>query len=522
MPQANKQTKMAPPKLPTVKLDTTLADLYRRASPSLSNKRVAQVLCGTNSGIALTSKFPRNRKYLYQDSPFNAADDERDTSPAARRTLAVKYLSLIPQRDAFIAGSGPVVMFNLAETDAQKKQDRTEAERTIAVLDEAQRPEVIFCPGPGEIPVEELGIDVVACKLMLDGLEGLPLVVPADVHWFLNSKAALAQSGLPTPVCEAVELEGHGGEAGLCCRECQQATAGFEVPALCEGERARWVEEQSRRVYDAVRDRRLPFVLKNQQTFGGAGTWMISTEAEREKLLDEFKGGVLRRLLSSVTSSNHHLKPGTILLSDMVAEPVGDYGVTFFVTEDPETNPIFLATSEQVVEGTAWIGSTIRYDRQDELKAKFTPLVRVIARWLRQHGYVGPAGADVLETAPHSHKCPESGGEGADFSHFHIVDLNVRTSGSLCLPLLRSHFQQRGMQSASSFSISTNKTRDEFMDLFREDFEAGNMLIVSWFEDRDAKGKVSSVADVAVGAKDGRELNEAIQKVRDATDEVTF
>ncbi|KAL8404685.1 hypothetical protein RB594_009520 [Gaeumannomyces avenae] len=537
-----------PVKLPTVRLDTTLAELYARASPRLAGKRVGQVLSGTNSGMGLSSNFPRNSKYLYQDSPFNSADADRDESEAARRELAVKYLSLIPQRDAFITGAAPVVLFNLGTDPDQRAQDRREAERTVAALGADQRPELIFCPGPAEIPVEEARLDLLACKLMIDGLERYDLVVPAETHWFLNSKAALAQSGLPTPVCDAIELSGHGAEAGLCCKACQRSTDGFVVPELCTGERGRWVDEESAKVYDAVRARPLPFVLKNQQTFGGAGTYMVNTEEDRARLLEELRGGVLRRLLSSVTASNSHLKPGTILLSQMVAEPIGDYGVTFFVTDrdDGDDDPIFLATSEQMTDGPAWIGSTINYARQDELRAKFGPLVRLVGRWLRSHGYVGPAGADVLETAPHAH----GDGDGDDcsghaaaaaaaapgdadrppseFPHFHIVDLNVRTSGSLCLPLLRGHFTSRGLWCASSFSVSVAKTREQFVRKFRAEFESGAMCIVSWYEDRrvpaDGKGEPSvlSLADVALGAENMEALGKAIDRVRNATDEVTF
>ncbi|KAL8377157.1 hypothetical protein RB595_008029 [Gaeumannomyces hyphopodioides] len=535
-----------PIKLPTVRLDTTLAELYARASPRLAGKRVGQVLSGTNSGIGLSNNFPRNSKYLYQDSPFNSADADRDESEAARRELAVKYLSLIPQRDAFITGAAPAVLFNLGTDPDQRAQDRREAERTIAALEADQRPELVFCPGPAEIPVEEAGIDLLACKLMIDGLERYDLVVPAETHWFLNSKAALAQSGLPTPVCDAIELSGHGAEAGLCCKACQQSTDEFVVPELCTGERGRWVDQESAKIYDAVRARALPFVLKNQQTFGGAGTYIVNTEEDRARLLEELRDGVLRRLLSSVTASNSHLKPGTILLSQMVAEPIGDYGVTFFVTDrEGDDDPIFLATSEQMTDGPAWIGSTINYARQDELRAKFEPLVRLVGRWLKSHGYVGPAGADVLETAPHAHKnggCSGHAAAGAatngaprdkdglasEFPHFHIVDLNVRTSGSLCLPLLRGHFTSRGLSCASSFSVSVAKTREQFMRKFQAEFESGAMCIISWYEDRrmpaDGRGEPSvlSLADIALGAEDMEALGKAIDRVRNATDEVTF
>ncbi|KAK1961542.1 solid-state culture-specific ATP-grasp domain-containing protein [Colletotrichum sublineola] len=554
------------PDLPTITLDTTLADLYRRASPKNADKRIAQVLCGVNSCAELSANIPRNAKYLYQDTPFNTVPpdescsrpEEEEQQQQQQQQLAVKYLSLIPQRDAFISGDTAVVLFHLDETDEQKAHDRREAERTISVLAEAQRPDLVFCAGPSAIPVKEAGIDMIAYKLVLDGLEGYDLVVPPDTHWFLNSKAALARSGLPTPRATIVEVDGLADEARLCCAPCTSggdapAAAGFVIPPACTGPRGKWFEAQRERILGALASHPLPFVLKNQQTFGGAGTYIVSTEAERDKLVADFRGGVLRRLLSSVTASNAHLRPAALVLSDLVEDPIGDYGLTFFVTDDG-SDPIFLAASEQLTDDAkAWIGSTINYARQDELKRKFGPLVKKIAAWLRSHNYVGPAGADVLETAPSKTVKPETNGQTTNgqttngetaanghksnghptnghtkadhaapeegFSHFHVVDLNIRTSGSLCLPLLRRHFTSRGLMSGSSFSISCRQGRDAFIDSFRDDLAAGRMCIVSWYED-PATG--ASLADVAVGAEDERGLKRAMQRVRDATEEVTF
>ncbi|KAK1997003.1 hypothetical protein LX36DRAFT_750042 [Colletotrichum falcatum] len=554
------------PGLPTITLDTTLADLYRRACPGSADKRIAQVLCGVSSRAALSANVPRNAKYLYQDTPFNTAPpDESRGGPGEdgrrrrrqqqqqqqreqQRQLAVKYLSLIPQRDAFISGATAVVLFHTDETEARKTHDRREAERTLSVLARAQRPDLVFCAGPSAIPVEEAGIDLIAYKLVLDGLaEGRHgLVVPPDTHWFLNSKAALARSGLPTPRAAILEVDGLACEARLCCAPC--AGGGdddddngdddeFVIPRACTGSRGKWLEAQTEAILAALASRPLPFVLKNQQTFGGAGTYVVATEAERGRLAAHLRGGVLRRLLSSVTAANVHLRPAALVLSDLVEDPVGDYGLTFFVAEDGGP-PVFLAASEQLTDDArAWVGSTIDYARQDELKGRFGPLVDRVAAWLRGHGYVGPAGADVLETAaaaPGDAKretdCRRTNGHRADadpdFPDFHVVDLNVRTSGSLCLPLLRRHFTSRGLMSASSFSISYGRQgqgggggRDGFVASFRDDLAAGRMCIVSWYED-PATGV--SLADIAVGAEDERGLREAMRRVRDATEEVTF
>jgi hypothetical protein len=351
-------------------------------------------------------------------------------------------------------------------------------------------------------------------------LERYNLIVPPDTQWFLNSKEALANSGLPTPKCEIVELAECGADASLCCALCRDTSTGkeFLIPTACEGARGRWFQEQCTRIYEALSVQRLPFVLKMQQTFGGAGTYIIHTETDRKKLIQDFRDGILRRLLSSITKANAHLRPGTLLLSELVAEPIGDYGLTFFVT-DNGSEPIFLAASEQITDNNkAWIGSTINYSRQQELEDKFGPLVQSIASWLRRYGYIGPAGADVLETRKLiSAETPRPVEDG--FSQFHIVDLNVRTSGSLCLPLLRGHFASRGLYSASSFSISVQKKREAFIEIFREEFEAGRMCILSWYDDLHSE---ISLADVAVGAKDEHQLKVAVQSIRDATDEVTF
>lgn len=523
--------------LPQIVLDTTLADLYRQA-PACANKRIAQVLCGVNAAFNLTANVPRNVKYLYQDGSFNSVVKNTSVSAGVqhKRQLAMKYLSLIPQRDAFICGDTNAVLFHLGDTPQATAHDKDEAERTLKVLAEYQRPNLIFCAGPSEIPIKDMGIDLIAHKIMLDGLESYKLVVHPETHWFLNSKLALAQSGLPTPDCEVIELKGHLEDVEKCCAACQDDPTAFPVSALCAGTRRKWLEEQSLLVLNAISRHPLPFVLKNQQTFGGAGTYLIRTEEERRQVLDDFRHGILHKLLSSVIRANAHLSPGTLILSDMVQNPIGDYGLTFFVT-DNINDPIFLGASEQMTDGNgAWIGSTINYGHQDDLKKKFWPLVRKIAAWLQSYNYIGPVGADVLETKPQTNNIITNGtgldstnpkiahtngtrGDTSPISHFHIVDLNVRTSGSLCLPLLHNHFTSRGLYSASSSSIATSHDRNSFISHFQNEFRSGRMCILSWFEDVVAG---MSLADIAIGAEDDTRLKQAMERVDKLTEAVTF
>ncbi|KAK3364491.1 hypothetical protein B0T25DRAFT_530339 [Lasiosphaeria hispida] len=505
--------------LPTIKLDTTLAELYRRASPKNANIRLGLVFCGVNSGLDLSPDFPRNTKFLYQDSPFNTVPRRELTTRNVdlQKSLAMKYLSLIPQRDAFIAGSAPVILFNMGQTTEQVEHDRREAEATISVLDRSQYPELVFCPGPERISMKEHGIDKITYKIVLDGLENYPLTHSLEIHWYLNSKAALALSGLPTPRVELIEAEGFGPLAKSCCTICTTDKGEmFFIPVGCTGNRGKWLNEQTARVIDAIKRRPIPFVLKNQQTFGGAGTWVVTSEEKKKELLDDFSSGegALRKLLSQVTEVNHHMKPGSIIISDLVADPIGDYGLTFLTTDTGEA--VFLAASEQMTDdNNAWIGSTINYSHQQELHDKFLSLMQRTAKYVADHGYCGPVGIDILETK----EAGQTASHNGEATAYHIVDLNVRTSGSLSLPLLKGHFSDRGLSCASSFSITVKGGRGGFIRRWRPEFESGKMFILSWYEDTETN---ESIADVVVGGEDEKALQRLMNRVRNTTEDVTF
>ncbi|KAI0394855.1 hypothetical protein F5Y17DRAFT_231023 [Xylariaceae sp. FL0594] len=532
---------MARPKLPTITLDTTLTDLYRRAGPRYRDKKVAQVMCPVNSVIRLSKHIPRNEKYLYQDSVFNECSREDgtiDLSPQSEREWAMTYIALAPQRDAFLSGDTTVVMFYVSgDSEAQQAHDREETEKTMSVLPGAQKPKFVFCLGPGDIPVQENEIDLLAYKLASDALEGYDLTVPLNLGWYINAKEALALSDLPTPRCELIKVEGHGNIP--CCEICRKRES-FVIPLGCTGERGRWFEKQSSRIIQKLSSHALPFVFKNQQAYGGAGTYIIRNEEDRAKLLQQQKNGALRRLLSYINEHNQHLGPATIILSEYVENEVGNYGLSFFVTEDADA-PIFLAVTEQILlHGKHYIGSSIQYDRQEGLKGKFGGLVKDMARWYRRHGYVGPVGVDVLETASSGSDGKHIRGEaGADMQNgeqdgsgedpaveigkpkpkFHVLDLNARTSGQLCLPLLRTHFTSRGLDCAASFFMRILKRRDDFIKLFEREFETGKMCILSWYDDPESE---ISFGNVVIGAEDIERLAVWMQRIRGISEEVKF
>ncbi|KAH6855382.1 hypothetical protein B0I37DRAFT_389019 [Chaetomium sp. MPI-CAGE-AT-0009] len=496
-------------KLPTVKLDTTLTELYRQACPRNASTRLGWISCGVTSAVDLTPDFPRNTKFVYQDQPFIKASSHelREGNANLRRSLAKKYLSHIPQRDAFVSGNAAVIFFNLNRTPEQVEHDRREAEATISVLDPSQRPELIFCPGPSNIPMKKYGIDRLEYKVVLDGLDKYPLTHDLKTHWLLNSKAALARSGLPTPKSDIIETPHPPPPADSCCSQCVQAAKDTShlpsIPPTCTGPRRQWLTTQTTRILDAVRARPIPFVFKTQQAFGGAGTWLVTSDAQKAQLLADLGGkkanrnpaqantekteeekepkpGLLARLLPLLTPQNAHLSPTTVLLTDLIANPTSDYGLTFTVAPPGGGGAHrFLGASTQILSPSgsgAWVGSTIAYTQQESLRARFAPLVRRVAAWVAAQGYAGPVGADVLED-----------GEGRCF----VVDLNVRTCGSVALPLLRGHFTGRGLMWAGGFSVG--------------DCEEG-----------------VSIADVVVGGEDEARLGELMGRVRAGTEEITF
>ena len=133
-------------RLPQVTLDTTLKELYTRDSGKANESRIAMVLCSANSEIAPTSGLVRNIKYLYQDSTFStkpkvtSLEQDKDI----QRSVAVKYLSLLPQYDAFITGRMPVVLFNVDDSEGNTVRSKQEAERIVLSLTTIQRPTLVF------------------------------------------------------------------------------------------------------------------------------------------------------------------------------------------------------------------------------------------------------------------------------------------------------------------------------------------------------------------------------------------
>ncbi|KAL8653801.1 MAG: hypothetical protein Q9210_001883 [Variospora velana] len=500
--------------MPQIKLDTTLKELYDQNGSYGPQGQIAMVLCAASSEIAPTSKLVRNSKYLYQDSTFGSTSlhISSEEHEKLRRAVAIKYLSLVPQHDAFAAGNMSVILFDPHGSAKHTARGKKEADNTMRTLVEEQRPNMLFFAGPGEISMVANGIDLLIAKMELDELEGFPLAIDPDTHYFLNTKAALCASGLPSPQSVLVELDSFSANAQDCCSTCISAEEKRYIPENCTGVRRRWLSDQIDRILAQVSVYPIPFVLKNQQTFGGGGIFVVSSSEELSKLKATLSIQILPKLLSEVNASNAYLKPATLILSEMITDPISDWGLTFFVTKSGKC--IFLAVTEQIVDPTkAWIGSKISYLAQGDLEKKFTPVMQDIGAWLHAYGYYGPCGADILETRATS-KPEES------LTTMQIVDLNIRTSGSLVLGLLKGHFSvRRDLHEASSFSITATMTREAFVEKLANEHEEGRMVIVSWFEDLEFG---LSYGNVVVGAPDAEALEKEVAKIKGLASEIRF
>ncbi|MCJ1346483.1 hypothetical protein MMC31_004700 [Peltigera leucophlebia] len=136
--------------LAPITLDTTLADLYRQAKLGDVRKNIGQVFCGTSSALRLTPGLLRNAEFLYQDSSFNSTPplELNAGNQTLQRSLALKYLSLVPQRDTFVCGDTAVIRFDIGEGEEEIQHVRVEAGKTLSVLDSNQRPRIVYSSGP--------------------------------------------------------------------------------------------------------------------------------------------------------------------------------------------------------------------------------------------------------------------------------------------------------------------------------------------------------------------------------------
>ena len=355
------------------------------------------------------------------------------------------------------------------------------------------------------------------------------------MFYHLNSKEALATSGIPTPPSKILKLDGLAAEAANCCSACQSNDEPLFLPSNCAGPRRQWLQSQIDRVVQEIRDNHpAPFALKTQQTFGGGGTLLVKSEEDKQSLLDQLSSHLLPKLYASVTPSNVHLNPATLVISELIEDQISNIGLAMFVP--PSGEPIFIGVTEQkLADGRQWTGSAISYSDQPALEKKVSPIMHQIAAYVHGHGYHGPVGADILE----SHNSTTSNADSAP--PLLVVDLNVRLPASLHLGLLRSHFTSQTFNNATSLMLLLHDTpRHQFIAALADLLGQQRVVITSWYLDEepprsqlregeggggggdDRKGKTVSYACLVVAAEDQERLDGQVERVRGLGGEIHF
>ena len=209
-------------------------------------------------------------------------------------------------------------------------------------------------------------------------------------------------------------------------------------------------------------NRELPFVLKLNQSLGSVGTMLVKTEEDKQETIKHITA-ILCESLPRLTRDNAHIYPTLLIMSEFL--PGKTMALNFFVRRDG--TPIWLGGCHQLSTRGTEGGrqqTALTWTHQDKLKQKYKTTLESIGRVLHDEGYYGPAGADIMETA-----------DGTQY----VIDLNVRTSTSLILGILRGHCEQRGFNASAVFEcLLLGICREELEKRFEKEFEEGRIILL--------------------------------------------
>ena len=326
---------------PRVRLDTTLADLYRENG--ISGDFLVTMYC-VFGHLDLHPEFPRETLYPEDEEPVPFSDN-KDEQDRLRKVI----LGLKPLRRAFGLGDVDVLFFgpNISEDGM---------ERALSQLDPDQRHH------PYVIDLDEGGVS----DKLLEATQYRKLLFWRPQEWMLqhdclndpeeayiiNSKKYLVTSGIRTPPSQIVSL--------------------FNVE----------IKSPS----STFSTRPLPFVVKLCRAGCGFGTYIVTTESRRRDMLAAMEKYKARGV-------------DEVLISEYI-DLVQDLSVHFLIgapsTEHDHNNPLIMGVTVQTLtKDGKWVGGHIDYSAQPELHELVRETVRDTTRKLPQ-SFVGWAGVDIV------------------------------------------------------------------------------------------------------------------------------
>ena len=387
------------PKLPTIHLDTTLADLYR--AHGLRGPFVVTMYCVFGQ-LDLHAHFPRELVWPEDEEPVPYSDDD----PAEQDRLRKVILGLKPLRRAWGLGSMEVLFFgpNITAKGVRTALSQLPpSQRHIPRFVDLERGPVAEqlrgmpttksttwggANGPERQPAEEKKKKLLFWRPQGWMREHDCLVDPQEAY-DINSKKYLVTSGMRTPPSLVIDLQ---------TTDLAPASAS---PSL-------------------FHTQPVPFVVKLCRAGCGFGTYLVRTEPERAAAL-------------AALAACRRRGVGEVLLSDYV-DRAEDLAVHFLVgapgTPHDRADPLVLGVTVQTLTPAGkWAGGHIDYRAQPRLAAHVRETLRDTARKLPA-SFVGWAGIDIV-----TDKTP-------DRKQF-VVDLNARFTGSMPICFMAGHFWER-------------------------------------------------------------------------------
>lgn len=326
----------------TIRLDTTVADLYRECG--IRGPFVATMYC-VFGHMDLHPSFAREVVYPEDAEPVPYAADDTAAMARLRRVI----LRLKPLRRAFGLGRMDVLFFAPHITEAATA-------RALAQLppDQRPRPRIVDLDAPGFAQAlrDATGDAALLFWRPQGWMDAHRCLLDPRGMFDLNSKRFLLTSGMRTPASALVDVQ----------------RLALDDPAC------------------VFRSRALPFVAKLLRAGCGFGTFIVKTEAQRSALLASLAACKARGTTD-------------VLLSQYIDLAL-DLSVHFVVgapgTAHGRDSPLVMGVTVQTLTADGkWAGGHIDYSRQDELRTLVWDTLRDTTRRLPE-AFVGWAGVDIV------------------------------------------------------------------------------------------------------------------------------
>lgn len=425
----------------TIKLDTTLADLYREHG--IEGSFIVTMYC-VFGHMDLHPSFPREIVWPEDEEPVPYSDDEKEIARLRRIILGLK-----PLRRAFGLGNMDVIFFGPNATASGM-------ERSLSQLAPSQRHRPRFFDLDQGNLFEELQKASIGKELLFWRPQGWmrehACLNDPEEAYDINSKKFLVTSGMRTPASSIVDLQ----ELNL---------------------------DDSNVVLQA---RPVPFVIKLCRAGCGFGTFIVTSEESRRKML---------------TAMHKYKARGVteILVTDYI-DLVADLSVHFLIgsaeSERNHDNPLIVGVSIQTLTSDGkWTGGNIDYAAQAELQSLVFETVRDTTRRMPRT-FVGWAGVDIV--------VDKHGGQW-------VVDLNARFTGSMPVCLMSQHFwKERGLPLAQFAAFGYRGHVDDIYRRLEPLIYLGQVVVTATAEIEED----DNMADIVWGGRDQEDLDRVQDWIR--------